>query len=184
VIGSTPESEGEATVSHGGSSGAERLDGAAILGRMRDLRETMESRADEIEKLGTIPDDLHDRIVETGYLRMTVPARFGGAECSLAEASAIIFEAARADGSVGWLAMIAAHMPIVLSRLAPEAFAALFAEGPDLRARLVGPPKGAAVPVEAAFWCRAVGVRQRRPQPGIRGGRLYSARKRRPAHRR
>jgi alkylation response protein AidB-like acyl-CoA dehydrogenase len=118
---------------------------------MRDLRDTMESRADEIEELGTMPDDLYDRLVETGYLRMTVPARFGGAECSLAEANAIIFEAARADGSAGWLAMIAAHMPIVLSRLAPDAFAALFAEGPDLRARVVGPPKGVAVPVEGGY---------------------------------
>ena len=138
-------------MSNGDASIAGRLTGPAILGRMRDLRDTIESRADEIEKLGTIPDDLYDQLLATGYLRMMVPARFGGAECSLAEANAIVLEAARGDGSVGWLAMVAVHMPIFLSRLPPNAFAALFADGPDLRARFAAAPKGVAVPVEGGY---------------------------------
>ena len=124
---------------------------ANIVDALRELRPTIEARAAEIEELGTIPDDLYAELVATGYLRMAVPAEFGGAECSLPEMNAIITEAARADGSVGWLAMIASHVPILLSRLPAATFASFFADGPDLRARVALAPKGVAVAVEGGY---------------------------------
>ncbi len=122
-----------------------------MVDRLRELRPSIEARAHEIEELGTIPDDLYEDLVATGYLRMAVPRRFGGAELTLGEMNGVITEAARADGSVGWLAMIASHVPVILSRLPPETFADLFADGPDLRARVVLAPRGSAVPVDGGY---------------------------------
>jgi alkylation response protein AidB-like acyl-CoA dehydrogenase len=122
-----------------------------IVEAIRALRPRIEAAADDIERLGTLPDDLYDALVATGYLRMTVPKRLGGAELTLAETNAVITEAARADGSVGWLAMIAMHVPVILSLLPQHSFDELFEDGPDLRARVVLAPRGRAVPVEGGY---------------------------------
>jgi alkylation response protein AidB-like acyl-CoA dehydrogenase len=122
-----------------------------IVEGLRALRPRLQARADEIEACGTIPDDLYEEVVATGYLRMAVPKRLGGSELTLAEMNAVITEAARADGSVGWLAMIASHVPIILSRMPAESFDELFADGPDLRARVVLAPRGMATPVEGGY---------------------------------
>ncbi len=122
-----------------------------IIESIRALRPRLEAAAAEIEQLGTVPGDLYDELVATGYLRMSVPRRVGGAELTLAETNAVIAEAARADGSVGWLAMIAMHAPVILSLLAKEAFDELFEDGPDLRARVVLAPRGRATRVEGGY---------------------------------
>jgi len=124
---------------------------ADIVQAIRELRHSIVDAADEIERLGTLPDPLYDELVATGYLRMAVPARLGGAELTLAETNAVICEAARADGSVGWLAMIAMHVPFILSFLPRDIFDKLFEDGPDLRARVVLAPRGRAVPVEGGY---------------------------------
>ena len=81
---------------------------------------------------------------------MSVPRRVGGA-AHLAETNAVIAEAARADGAVGWLAMIAMHAPIILSLLPRATFDDLFASTPDVRARVVLAPRGTAVPVSGGY---------------------------------
>lgn len=126
-------------------------DAQQMIEALRALRPRIEARADEIEALGTIPEDLYDEIVATGYLRMSVPRRVGGAELTLAETNAVIAEAARADGAVGWLAMIAMHAPIILSLLPRATFDDLFASTPDVRARVVLAPRGTAVPVSGGY---------------------------------
>lgn len=63
--------------------------------------------------------------------------RLGGDELSSAEINTIVIEAAYGDSSVGWLAMIASHMPFFFSKLPRDSFEAMYADGPDVRARFV-----------------------------------------------
>jgi alkylation response protein AidB-like acyl-CoA dehydrogenase len=144
---------------------------STVADRLRELRPEIAARADEIEQTGTIPTDLYEAIVATGYLRMAVPKRLGGNELSLGEINTVVIEAAYADSSVGWLAMIASHMPFFFSKLPRDSFEAMYADGPDVRARFVAAPKGAAVPTDGGYvvsgrWPFASGG----PGPAFMGG--------------
>ncbi len=122
-----------------------------VLEAMRALAPKLAERAREVEQLGTFPQDLYDDFVATGVLRMSVPEQFGGYELSLAETNPIVIEAARADGSAGWLAMIAQHLPGLLLKLNERGYNELFADGPDCHARLAGAPTGVAVPTDGGY---------------------------------
>ncbi len=124
---------------------------ATTLERMQALRPMIRDRSAEIEALGTLPADLDEALTATGYLRMAVPKAFGGDELTLNEMHHVIAEAACADSSVGWLVMIASHMAWFHSKLPAATFAAIYADGPDVRSRFSGAPKGIATRVDDGY---------------------------------
>ncbi len=64
---------------------------------------------------------------------------------------AVIEELARADGSVGWTAMIGSAAPVLLGHLPPASFDAVYGDGPDVIVAGTFNPTGSATPVAGGF---------------------------------
>jgi alkylation response protein AidB-like acyl-CoA dehydrogenase len=108
-------------------------------------------RAEELDRLGVMPDDLYDDLVGTECFRAMVPRAHGGLEFSLAEINTLIIEAAKANGSLGWILLIGIPGPVVLGLLAPETVAEIMARYPRARGRGTIAPKGVAVPTDGGY---------------------------------
>jgi resorcinol 4-hydroxylase (FADH2) len=86
---------------------AARPEFATILGRVRELRPEIESRALATEKAKRVPAETMEALRDTGVFRTMQPKRFGGYEYGPAELAQIGFELGRACGSTGWCGTLA-----------------------------------------------------------------------------
>ncbi len=108
-------------------------------------------RAEEMDATGVIPTDLFDDLVATGCFQAMVPKAQGGLEFSLAEINELTIEAARANGSLGWLLLIGIPVPLIFGLLPPETVTNLLADFPQVRGRGAIAPKGIAAPVDGGY---------------------------------
>ena len=104
----------------GGMQVGDTYDGGADPGRamveeVRRVVATAAARAEETEKLGTIPSDLFDDLESTGFFQALVPRNFGGPELPMSAVSEMIVEGARADGALGWVMMVGVAQPMIIS---------------------------------------------------------------------
>jgi 3-hydroxy-9,10-secoandrosta-1,3,5(10)-triene-9,17-dione monooxygenase len=86
---------------------ATRPEFATILGRVRELRSQIQSRALAAEKAKRVPAETMEALRDTGVFRTMQPKRFGGYEYGPAELAQIGFELGRACGSTGWCGTLA-----------------------------------------------------------------------------
>jgi hypothetical protein len=115
------------------------------------LAPVLGARADEIERGRRLPPDLVEELTAAGCFLMLVPHSHGGAELDLPADMRVIEELARADGSVGWTAMIGHSAPVLLGKLPRQAFDAIYADGPDVILGGTLNPTGGATPVDGGF---------------------------------
>jgi alkylation response protein AidB-like acyl-CoA dehydrogenase len=124
----------------------------AVAAAVRELAPEIRARAAEAEAARTTPRDLVDKLRAAGVFRMLTPKSHGGLELPPPEAFQAIVEAARADGSIGWTAMIGSATGLLLSRLPRASFDRIFAAGPDqIQAGLASMPGGKAEVVEGGY---------------------------------
>jgi alkylation response protein AidB-like acyl-CoA dehydrogenase len=136
-------------------SAAIRLAGAA-----RDARE-------EAERLRQTPPWLAAEIGKAGIYQMYLPRSMGGPEVPPLTAFRVVEELSRADGSVGWCAMIAAAMSLNAGRLPTEVGRELAGTPADYRAAGSARTGGKAVRVAGGWrvtgrWNFASGIRNAR----------------------
>jgi alkylation response protein AidB-like acyl-CoA dehydrogenase len=125
--------------------------GTGLLDAVRALCPKIAAQAQETEDRGSIAPELYDEIVATGFFRALIPAAYGGLELPFADVNQMIIEGARADGSVGWLMMIAVDFGFITGMYSLETVNELFAHGPDLRVRGAIAPKGVAVATAGGY---------------------------------
>ena len=124
----------------------------ALIDAVRDLAPEIRARAAEVEVARRAPADLIARLRAAGVFRMYAPRSHGGLELDFADGLEVIAEAARADGSVGWVVMIGSATALIFSRLPWASFDEIFASGPDLiQAGLAGAPRGRAERVDGGY---------------------------------
>lgn len=70
---------------------------------LADVLNEVRERADEIEQLRELPDDLAQRIHGAGYFRLLIPADLGGLGGSLQDWLRVATAFAEADASSGWV---------------------------------------------------------------------------------
>jgi indole-3-acetate monooxygenase len=80
----------------------------ALADRVAQLASTARHGADARESAGRLEPDLAGALAEEGVFRMLVPAELGGGELPVGDVLDVLATLARADGSVGWCAMIGA----------------------------------------------------------------------------
>src|SRR5271167_4340703 len=104
--------------------------------RVREVRQ-------QIERARTLPAPLVDAMTEAGFFRLWRCRAYGGPELTFAEFLPVIEELSRADGSVGWCAMIAAVWGRLSGNIAEDVSREIFAAN----SRLAGSvnPTGRAV---------------------------------------
>lgn len=91
-----------------------------IMGRIRAFAPRVRDRAQEIEDLRRLPEDVVEGLRDCGVFRAAMPAEWGGPELTSMEQIALIEELGKADGSVAWCAMIGMDSGIYAGYLRPE----------------------------------------------------------------
>ena len=81
------------------------------------LRPQILAAREEAERLRQTPPALAAAITKAGLYQLYLPRSMGGAETPPLDAFAAVEELSRADGSVGWCAMIAAAISMSMGRL-------------------------------------------------------------------
>lgn len=77
------------------------------LAAARALAPEVLAAADETEAQRHIPSALVERLRDAGLFHLTLPRDVGGLECDPVTASRVVEEIAAADGSTGWVVMLA-----------------------------------------------------------------------------
>lgn len=124
---------------------------ASVVDGVRAVLATAADRAEEIEKLGTIPSDLFDDLESTGFFQAFLPRKYGGPELAMSAVSEMLIEGSRADGSLGWVMMVGVAQPIILSMFPEATVEALVGDHPRARIRGTLAPKGRAVAVDGGY---------------------------------
>ncbi len=116
------------------------------LAAARTLAAEVRAAADETEAQRHIPSALVERLRDAGLFYMTLPKDIGGIECDPVTASRVIEEMAAADGSTGWVLMLANQSTFFAGFLPPAQARLFWGEGAINCG--VARPIGRAVPVE------------------------------------
>jgi alkylation response protein AidB-like acyl-CoA dehydrogenase len=122
-----------------------------VLDAVRRLRPAITARSEEIERAGTLPQDLIDELVDAGVWRMYVPKAFGGEEMTFPEVFDVLVELSRADSSVGWVAMIGCMGATFPTQYSEDVARKLYADAPTMKVRGVFAPTGVATPVDGGY---------------------------------
>ena len=110
------------------------------LARARDLGPMLAAAADDIERLGELPDPVRDTLIEQGFFRMLQPRSLGGAELRPSVFSRVTEQIARFDGSTAWVLCQGSGCSMSAAYLAPAPARAIF--GPATGILAWGPPTG------------------------------------------
>lgn len=116
----------------------------ALVPSIRALRE-------ECEQLRHLPPALAEALAKAGFLQMYVPRALGGPELAPLTAFHVVEILSRADGSVGWCAMIATSMSDYAGWLPQDVGRAIVGEPADLRLAGSNRPLGRATPVPGGY---------------------------------
>jgi alkylation response protein AidB-like acyl-CoA dehydrogenase len=121
-----------------------------LLDDVRRLTPEIRALAPQIERDREVPAHLIDRLSKLGVFRLTAPRAAGGCEVEPKDLVEVCEELGRADGSVGWCAMIGAATGITLGYLPHDVAVELLAD-PRFLIAGVAAPIGRAVPVDGGY---------------------------------
>ena len=124
---------------------------SSLIEALAPVLRQISDRAAEIETARAFPSDLLAKITETGFFRMALDPRYGGAGFALQDALQVIEEIGKADASSAWSLMLAAESHLAWTRF-PEPFldeVYTGAEPPMTRAALT--PRGTMTRVEGGY---------------------------------
>jgi alkylation response protein AidB-like acyl-CoA dehydrogenase len=113
-----------------------------VLEAARRLGPSIAARAAEIEAGRRVPRDLLDDLIAARVFRVVRPASHGGVGADLVGAMRVYGELARADASVGWIALIGSGSWLDLASLPRPTFDELFSGAPDVITAGVFSPTG------------------------------------------
>ena len=119
------------------------------------LGPAVRAASDDAERTRQTPAPLADELARAGMYQMYLPRSMGGPETPPLTAFRVVEELSRADGSVGWCAMIATAMSLNASRLPADVGRELAGSPADYRAagsaRPGGPSGGRAWEVPGGY---------------------------------
>ena len=111
------------------------------------LAPEIRQRADEIERNRAVPMDIVEKMRSASLFHLVLPRALGGLECDPVTASRVVEEVADADGSAGWVLMIAAQNQAFAGFLEDGAIEEIWGNGQIVCG--VARPIGRAVRVES-----------------------------------
>ena len=129
---------------------------AALAPKIREAR-------DELDSARRLSKPLVEDLDKAGLLRLSLPRSMGGPESDPLITFLAIEELSRADGSVGWCAMLSSGTSVFAGWLKADVARSMFGQPPDLRLAGSIRPEGRAVNVDGGYrvsgrWDYASGV--------------------------
>lgn len=122
-----------------------------IIAEAIRLAPVVRAARDEAERQRRTPADLSAVLTKAGMYQMYLPRSMGGPELPPLVAFRVVEELSRADGSVGWCAMIAAAMSLNAGRLPASVGRELAGTPADYRAAGSARVGGTARPVAGGY---------------------------------
>ncbi|MBZ4420481.1 acyl-CoA dehydrogenase family protein [Myxococcus sp. RHSTA-1-4] len=104
----------------------------SVLEAVRALVPFIQAKGPETEAARTLPADVLAQLRTAGVFRMSVPRELGGEEVDLLTAMEVLETISRADGSIGWTAMLASEAPHLFALLETSVFRDIYGKGPDV----------------------------------------------------
>jgi indole-3-acetate monooxygenase len=123
--------------------------GLNVRRAVADLVPEFRARAEEGERLRTMPADLVQRARAAGLFRLSLPESLGGLELDPATTVEIFEEISHADGSAGWTIVIG-NSTAFFAWLEPAVARELIGDHPDFVSTSMWAPLGRARPAEPA----------------------------------
>jgi indole-3-acetate monooxygenase len=122
---------------------------ASYLDAAQTLAPHVQELRQEIERQRTLPTELVEPMTEAGFFTLWRCHALGGPELTFAEFAHVIEELSRADGSVGWCAMVASVFSRLSGYLSEDVGREIFGDS----SRLAGSinPTGKAVAVTGGY---------------------------------
>jgi alkylation response protein AidB-like acyl-CoA dehydrogenase len=124
---------------------------ARLLADAQALARGIATRASEVEQQRRVPWDIIDSLRTCGLFKMLVPRSHGGLGLTIPDVVPAVMALSAADGSVGWIAMIAASSQMFCSRLPRTLYDELFENGADPMVIGVGTPAGQAEKIAGGY---------------------------------
>lgn len=115
------------------------------------LAPAIRAARDDAERLRQTPPALAAEITKAGIYQMYLPRSIGGPETPPLVAFRVVEELSRADGSVGWCAMIATALSLNVGRLPAEVGRELAGTQADYRGAGSARPSGRAWAVDGGY---------------------------------
>jgi indole-3-acetate monooxygenase len=109
---------------------------------------------EEGERIRHVPSEVANALAAAGLLQMFLPRSMGGPELAPLTVFRAIEELSRADGSIGWCAMIATDISLFMGWLSADVGRQFCGQPADLRAAGSLRPQGRAYPVEGGYRVR------------------------------
>jgi alkylation response protein AidB-like acyl-CoA dehydrogenase len=139
----------------------------AIVAAAIRLAPAVRAARDAAEQMRQTPPSLAAEITDAGIYQMYLPRSVGGPETPPLTAFRVVEELSKADGSVGWCAMIATALSLNVGRLPPEVGRELAGTPADYRGAGSARPGGRAWEVPGGYrvrgrWNFASGIQNAR----------------------
>ena len=123
----------------------------AALTRVDELAPLVRAAAAESEGLGRLAPTVVDELHRADLFRMLLPAERGGGGLTIPESVEVVERVAALDASTGWTLAILAYGPLMMRRLAPDAYDALCADPTALVAGSLNPATARAERAEGGY---------------------------------
>ena len=122
-----------------------------IVAAARRLAPQIVAAREESEQMRQTPPTLARALADAGLYQMFLPRSVGGMEVEPLVAFEAIEELSKADGSVGWCAMIASDVAMITGWLPTETLRKMVGSPADFRAAGSLRPQGKAWPVDGGY---------------------------------
>ena len=116
-----------------------------FLRAARDLTPAIRAVRDDIDRERTLPAPLVKQLAEAGFFSIWLARSLGGPELTTLDFLRIIEELSRADGAVGWCAMVSAGYSRLSGYLSDAVARQIFGDGSTIVAGTINPTGKAAV---------------------------------------
>lgn len=122
-----------------------------VIDAARDLAPVIRDMREELDATRHLPTSLAEKMTAAGFFQLHACRELGGPELPPLTGFQVIEELSKADGSVGWCAMIASSLSLSTGWLAPEVGAKMFGNPIDVRIAGSIRPEGRAYPMEGGY---------------------------------
>jgi alkylation response protein AidB-like acyl-CoA dehydrogenase len=122
-----------------------------VASRIRDIAPILGERADEVERLGRLPDEIGKQLKATGIVRLLQPRRWGGYEEDPRLFFRSVMDVAAQCGASGWVSGIIGVHPWELAQYDQRAQEEVWADDPDTWICSTYMPTGRAVAVDGGY---------------------------------
>lgn len=122
-----------------------------LIQRARDLAPLIKANAAEGESSRRVVEESIEALAQAGLFKLTLPRRYGGAECSISKLLDVCAEVGAADGGTAWVVTLINAGGWMASLFPSQAQDEVFGANPDAKVSGVVTPTSTAIKVDGGY---------------------------------